>query len=97
MECTAFGVNMVSGNYEFACLTVIEGPTWWARYGHLLVANWEAMRLYRYSSLDTEGLLRLVRDPRWSNEGLFAFIEGLRRLAVLDPARVRAPSMEVAA
>lgn len=94
MECTAFGVNMVSGNYEFSCLVVIHDPTWWRRFGHLLQANWEAMRLYRYSSLDTEGLLHLVGDPRWSNEGLFAFLEGLRRLAVLDPARARVPAVE---
>lgn len=97
MECTGFGVNMVSGNYEFACLVVVRDPTWWARYGHLLEANWEAMRLHRYSSLDTEGLVRLIHDPRWSNEGVFALIEGLRRLAELDPARVRSPLIEVAA
>lgn len=95
MECTAFGINMVSGNYEFACLLAVQDPTWWRKYGHLLEANWEAMRLYRYSSLDAEGLLRLVGDPRWSNEGLFGFTEGLRRLTELDPARVRIPSMEV--
>ena len=95
MECTGFGINMVSGNYEFSCIVVIHDPTWWTRFGHLLKANWEAMRLQRYSTLDTEGLLHLVGDPRWSNEGLFAFIEGLRRLAVLDPARVRVPPTEV--
>lgn len=91
MECTAFGINMVSGNYEFACLVVINDSTWWAHYGHLLEANWEAMRLHRFSSLDSAGLVDLIGDPRWSNEGLFAFIEGLRRLAVIDPARVRVP------
>lgn len=91
MECTAFGVNMVSGNYEFSCLVAIHDPTWWGLYGHMLEANWEAMRLHRYSSLDYDGVLDLIGDPRWSNEGLFAFIEGLRRLAVLDPARVRVP------
>ncbi|MDA8269756.1 MAG: transcriptional regulator [Actinomycetota bacterium] len=95
MECTGFGVNMVSGNYEFSCLVVVHDPTWWTRFGHLLQANWEAMRLHRYSSLDTEGLVHLADDPRWSNEGLFAFIEGLRRLAVLDPARVRVPVTDV--
>ena len=95
MECTGFGINMVSGNYEFSCLVVIDDPAWWNRFGHLLEANWEAMRLHRYSSLDTEGLARLVHDPRWSNEGLFAFIEGLRRLAELDPTRVRIPATEV--
>jgi hypothetical protein len=93
MECTAFGINMVSGNYEFACLVAIHEEAWWASYGHLLEANWETMRLQRYSSLDHDGLLRLMVDDRWSNEGLFALIEGLRRLAVLDPARVHAPDI----
>lgn len=93
MECTAFGINMVSGNYEFACLVVIRDETWWATYGHLLEANWETMRLQRYSTLDRDGLLRLMLDDRWSNEGLFAFVEGLRRLAELDPGRVHAPDI----
>ncbi len=97
MECTGFGVNMVSGNYEFSCLVAIYDPAWWNRYGHLLEANWEAMRLQRYSSLDRDGILRLVGDPHWSNEGLFAFIEGLRRLAVLDPASVATLPVEVLA
>ncbi|MHB1533080.1 MAG: transcriptional regulator [Acidimicrobiales bacterium] len=97
MECTGFGVNMVSGNYEFSCLVVIRDPTWWCFYGNVLEANWEAMRLHRYSSLDHAGVLDLIGDPRWSNEGLFAILEGLRRLAVLDPARVRVPVTEVAA
>jgi hypothetical protein len=97
MECTGFGVNMVTGNYEFSCLVAVHDPAWWCLYGHLLEANWEARRLHRYSSLDYDGVLDLIGDPRWSNEGLFAFIEGLRRLAVLDPHRVRVPAIEVAA
>ena len=37
-------------------------------------------------------------DPRWSNEGLFAFVEGLRRLAELDiAARVTAPEIDAEA
>jgi hypothetical protein len=39
-----------------------------------------------------------VLDPRWSNEGLFAFIEGLRRLAELDTAsRVAVPEIDAEA
>jgi hypothetical protein len=35
-------------------------------------------------------------DSRWSNEGLFAFSEGLRRLAELDTGqRVAAPTIDV--
>ena len=94
MECTGFGINMVTGTYEFSCLVVIHDPAWWANYGHLLEANWEASRLHRYSSLDSDGILHMIGDPRWSNEGLFAFIEGLRRLGELGSSRVRVPTIE---
>jgi hypothetical protein len=37
-------------------------------------------------------------DPRWSNEGLFAFVEGLRRLAELDTgSRVTIPKVDAEA
>jgi transcriptional regulator with XRE-family HTH domain len=94
MECTAFGINLVTGNYEFGCLTVIEDDQWWDRFGHQVEANWETMRVHRYSSLDTDGLAALATDNRWSNEGLFAFLEGLRRLTELDDSgRVAAPTI----
>lgn len=94
MECTAFGINLVTGNYEVACLVAIHDPTWWSKFGHVVEANWEALRLRRYSSVDADGLAELALDPRWSNEGLFAFIAGLRRLAEVDAERVRLPGME---
>ena len=94
LECTGFAVNLVTGNYEFGCLIVIEDPTWWERYGYRVETNWEAARLHSWSSRDTEGLARLATDPKWSNEGLFAFVEGLRRLAQLDENRVAAPAIE---
>jgi hypothetical protein len=95
-ECTGFGINLVTGNYEFPCLIVIEDERWWDSYGHLVEANWETMRVHRYSSLDTAGLAALAGDPRWSNEGLFAFLEGLRQLAETDTTgRVAAPPIDV--
>lgn len=93
--CTAVGINMVSGNYEVACLIVIDDPSWWDRYGGVLRANWEVGRIHRFSSCDADGLAGLLADRRWSDEGLFAFIEGLRLLAEHAPARVRLPRMEV--
>jgi transcriptional regulator with XRE-family HTH domain len=96
-ECVAYGINLVTGNYEFACLIVIGDEEWWRRFGHLVEANWEASRVRRYSSRDTDGLAALAADPQWSNEGLFAFLEGLRRLAQLDTGgRVAAPPIDVA-
>ncbi len=98
VECVAFGINMVTGNYEFPCLIVIDDKEWWERYSGQIEANWEMARIRRYSSRDTAGLQALATDPRWSNEGLFAFLEGLRRLAELDNvSRVALPEIEVGA
>jgi transcriptional regulator with XRE-family HTH domain len=92
MECSGFGFNLVTGNYEFACLIVVEDDEWWATFGHLVATNWEAERIHRYSSLDTEGLTALVADPRWGNESLFSLLQGLRRLGDSgEPARLALP------
>jgi len=88
LECTGFGINLVSGNYEVACLLTIDDERWWETFGDRVQANWEAMDLHCYSSRDPPGLTRLVADSTWSNEGLFALIEGLRRLDALHSARV---------
>ncbi|WP_345570610.1 hypothetical protein [Streptomyces plumbiresistens] len=95
MESTAVGINLVSGNYEFANLIVIDDEEWWVKYGGQVRANWESSGLHRYSSLDTARLESLALDPRWSNEGLFAFTQGCRRLAQIGGQRVRIPSIEL--
>jgi len=95
VECVGFGINMVSGNFEFPCLILIDDEEWWARYGGQVEANWETERIRRYSSRDTAGLQALTMDPRWSNEGLFAFLEGLRRLAIVGSvSRLALPTIE---
>jgi hypothetical protein len=80
MECTGFGLNLVSGNFEFACLIVIDSDEFWSRFGGQIEASWESSSLRQYSSLDGESLGALADDSGWSNEGLFAFLQGLRRL-----------------
>jgi transcriptional regulator with XRE-family HTH domain len=95
-ECVGFGINLLSGNYEFACLILIDDEEWWARFGSQVEANWEIERIRLYSSRDTAGLRDLMLDPRWSNEGLFALNQGLRRLAELDRTqRVATPRIEL--
>jgi hypothetical protein len=97
LECTGFGINMVSGNYEFPSLILIEDEEWWTRFGGRVEANWEMERIHRYSSRDTAGLRALISDLRWSNEGLFSFLEGLRRLREVGSlARLALPTIEVA-
>ena len=94
MECTGFGLNLVSGNFEFAALLVIDAEDFWSRYGGQIEANWESMSLRQYSSLDNESLAELVHDPAWSNEGMFALLQGLRRLKQIGGSRVNMPAIE---
>lgn len=91
IECTGFGLNLVSGNFEFASLIVVEDDEWWDRFGGAVEANWEAEGVRRYSTLDRQGIARLVQDDTWSNEALFALLQGLRRLAETGGARVDLP------
>jgi len=94
IECTGFGLNLVSGNYEFASLIVVESDDFWSRYGGQIEANWETSALRQYSSLDAESLAELVTEDTWSNEGLFALAQGLRRLKQIGGDRVRVPDIE---
>jgi len=94
MECTGFGLNLVSGNFEFACLIVIDSDEFWSRFGGRIEANWESSALRQYSSLDGFSLAGLAADDGWSNEGLFAFLQGLRRLRQAGGDRVDVPAVE---
>jgi hypothetical protein len=94
LECTGFGLNLVSGNYEFACLIVVESEDFWTRYGGQIEANWETSALRQYSSLDSESLTELLVEDTWSNEGLFALTQGLRRLKQIGGDRAKIPDIE---
>ena len=94
IEATGFGLNLVNGNYEFANLILVEDERFWDRFGGYVEANWEAGSLRRYSTQDHELIADLIRDPAWTNEGLFTLLQGLRRLTQIDPERVNLPSIE---
>lgn len=94
MECTGFGLNLLSGNFEFASLIVIDDEEFWTRYGGRIEANWEAAGLRQYSSLDGDILAELIGDVAWSNEGLFALLQGLRRLRRIGGDRVSLPTID---
>jgi hypothetical protein len=94
IECTGFGLNLVSGNYEFASLVVIDDEDFWRQYGGHIEANWESAGLRLYSSFDRELLAELIAGEHWSNEGLFALLLGIRRLGELGGERVNLPAIE---
>jgi transcriptional regulator with XRE-family HTH domain len=95
MECTGLGLNLVSGNYEFAGLVVIEDEEFWSRFGGHIEANWESVGLRQYSSLDCQAIEDLVVQGKWSDEGLFAFLQGVRRLAEIGGGRVNLPASDL--
>jgi transcriptional regulator with XRE-family HTH domain len=96
VECVGLGFNMLTGNYEFPCLIVIDDDSWWDRFGHLIELNWEAERVHRHSTLEPDVISALLADPRWGNESLFAFVQGLRRLAEIgDPDRIDLPPIDL--
>lgn len=91
VECTGFGLNLVSGNYEFASLVVIEDEEFWPRFNGSIEANWESAGMRQYSTLDGDLLAELAADESWSNEGVFALLLGLKRLGEIDASRVDVP------
>ncbi|WP_020499144.1 hypothetical protein [Sciscionella marina] len=94
IECTGFGYNLISGNYEFPGLIVIDDEQFWTEHGGALEANWEASGLRQVSTLDRDQVAELAGEIAWSNEGLFAYLQGLRRLAQLGGERVDLPAIE---
>ena len=97
MECTGFGLNLVSGNYEFAGLVVIDDEEFWHQYGGMIEGNWESAGLRQFSSLDRDLLTHLAHDDAWANEGLFAYLQGLHHLHRHNPTRVDLPSVALQA
>lgn len=94
IDGTGFGINLIGGNYEFATLVVVEDEAWWTQFGGDIVTNWEAGGVRCYSSLDRDGIATLLNDETWSNEGLFAFLQGLRRLDQTGGSRVDLPTIK---
>jgi len=96
-ECVGFGINAVSGNFEYASLIVINDDRWWDLYSGVIEANWETQGLRRYSSRNPDTIADLISDTAWSPEGLFAFLQAIRRLEQIGGDRVNLPSIELEA
>ncbi|MBB4966700.1 hypothetical protein [Saccharothrix violaceirubra] len=75
-------------------MIVIEDEEFWTRFDGEVRVNWEASNLRQFSSLDAEQVEALVNDVAWSNEGLFALLQGLRRLRDIGGSRVNLPTIE---
>jgi hypothetical protein len=94
LKCSAFGIDLLSGNYEITILFAVHDDTFWNKYGDSLINNWETSNMRVLSSNNSEELAKYILEPEWSGEGLLSFIEGLRLLKTLDKKRVNLPSIE---
>ncbi len=97
LELTSFGIEFVCGNYIPGILLAVRSEEFWKRYGDLIATNWEVssdVGLPLVSSRDRQQLSTLIRETGWNEESLFSFIEGLKRLKMLEPRKVDLPNIE---
>lgn len=109
LECTSCGIELASGDCTLGILFVIRDGQFWDDYSSLLEANYEFLEDVPInsselnnvaggafiSSRNRDGLAQVIQRSDWDTGGLFAFIEGLRRLEQLEPSRVNLPRIEL--
>lgn len=81
LRATAFGLNLMSGNFEFTCLIAVDDPAFWSRFAGCVEANWEVDTLRTYQQQDFSIGTTPSRWELWNHEGLFALSSGLHRAA----------------
>lgn len=91
MRMTCYGIESVSAAYNIGVLLVVHDPGFWERYVKNvdgLDKSWETDDLHCISSLDRKRIHDLLKDERWTVEGLCPFLEGLKQLKDFDADRV---------
>lgn len=94
-ECTGLGLNLLSGNFEFACLVAIHDERWWQEFGGQIESNWESAKLQCYSTANRDTLNELIGSHTWGNEDLFSLVLGLLRLNELNGSNVQLPDLQL--
>lgn len=94
-ECTGFGINLLNGNFEVACLIAVHDESWWEEFGGEIESNWESNKLLCYSTADRDAVTGLLGSSTWGNEDLFSLTLGLLRLGQMDGASVSLPDLRI--
>lgn len=94
--CTCFGVDMVSGNYQFGTVLIIHDEEYWDTFGREMEANWEGKeRTTRIiSTKDSAAVEKLIKQGNWTGEGLQTLCEGLFYLKKKYPRRLSLPNIK---
>lgn len=94
-EMVGFGLNAVSGNYEFAILLAVHAEKYYDVFERELeFKHWEWDKWIPVSTRDPDHIKEVLLDKALCSESVFHLAEGLLRLAELEPRRVRLPKIE---
>jgi hypothetical protein len=93
--CTCFGIDAISGNYQFGTLLIIHDEEYWDTFGREMEANWEGKERTTklISTKDKAALEKLVRQSNWTGEGLQTLHEALFYLKKRYPKRMSLPNI----
>jgi len=92
-EIVGFGLNAVTGNYEFAMLLAVLDTWYWNTFSRQANPNWEQAGIEAVSSKDPSRIASLLLTGNWAPESVFHFVEGLMRLRAIEPSRVNLPDL----
>lgn len=79
-EVIAFGLNAVSGNYDFGILLIIDDESYFHEFGRSMFSNWEIERQSMYSSTNPDRIRDVLLKENWVSESVFHFGQALIRL-----------------
>lgn len=94
LDVVAFGLNAVSGNYDFGILLVVEDPNYRKDFRSKMFPNWEADRLCPISTTNEKQIQDVLANKRWAPESLYHFVQGLLHLKKLRPKAVKLPPIK---
>lgn len=95
MEVTTFGFNLVNGNYECGILLAINDPAFWKNFERSVSAGWEGKFYSLLSTKDSRGIQDLLNQDHWVPEARATLIQGLIRLAEIEPEKVALPYLKI--
>lgn len=91
-ECICFGLDLLQGNYHFGILLVVKDPEFWRTYKNALIHNWEAAKIMRVFTSNTDQIRNFTTRTDWT-EDLCIFVESILRLREKFPDRVNIPQI----
>ena len=91
LALTSFGLNGVSGNYDFGLAMCVLDPKFYETQRERIM--WESKRLMHFDTFSGDKVADLLHQPNWAGESLFHLVEGLAYMQQAYPDKVRLPRL----